>query len=146
MKSLVLHPTEISQWHALVYEAQATTQIILTENTESYLVFMMMRFTQTTQLLESVVSMDFLEAMQLSGKRRVEELQSVGDKSLILCGLFPGLADRRRVGLEYFSDMGQSAYLTVSELHESHLADLYYQLGHQFINLRQILQAMRCRA
>jgi hypothetical protein len=143
MKSLVLHPTDMSQWHAMVYDAQVTTQIILTENTESYLVFMLMRFTQTTQLLESVVAMDFLEAMQLSGKRRVEQLQAVGDKSLILCGLFPGLADKRRVGLDYFSDMGQSAYLTVSELHESQLADLYYQLGHQFINLRQILQAMR---
>lgn len=39
MKKLILHPTELSQWHALVNEAQATTDLILNESTESYLVF-----------------------------------------------------------------------------------------------------------
>ena len=39
MNTLILHPTDMSQWHALVYEAQANTQIILPENSESYLVF-----------------------------------------------------------------------------------------------------------
>ena len=143
MNTLILHPTDISQWHALVYEAQATTRLILTENTESYLVFLLMRFSQTNQLLESVVAMDFLESMSLSGKRRVEQLQDVGDKSLLLCGLFPGIANRRSLGIDYFSGMGQSAYLTVSEMHDNQLADLYLQLGHQFMNMQQILQAMR---
>jgi hypothetical protein len=143
MKTLILHPTDMSQWHALVYEAQASTQLILSENTESYLVFLLMRFSQTTQFLESVVAVDFLESMGVSGKRRVEQLQDVGDKSLILCGLFPGVAIKRQVGLEYFTDMGQSAYFMVSELHDSQRAELYLQLGHQFKALQQILQAMR---
>lgn len=143
MKPIILHPTDLSQWHALVYEAQASTKIILTENTESYLVFLLMRFSQATQLLESVISIDFLESLQATGKKRVEQLQDVGDKSLLLCGLFPGIASKRRVGLDYFSDMGQSAYLSVSELHDNQLAELYLQLSHQFRNLQQILHAMR---
>lgn len=143
MTTLILHPTDMSQWHALVYEAQANTQLILTETTESYLVFLLMRFSQTTQLMESVIAMDFLEAMNGSGKRRVELLQDVGDKSLLLCGLFPGIANKRRVGLDYFSEIGQSAYLTVSELHHREFADLYLQLSDQFTNMQQILQAMR---
>lgn len=143
MNTLILHPTDTSQWHALVYEAQATTQLILTEGTESYLVFLLMRFSQATQLLESVIAMDFLESMNASGRRRVEQLQDVGDKSLLLCGLFPGIASKRCVGLEYFSDLGQSAYLTASAFHDSHLADLYLQLSDQFRNMQQILQAMR---
>lgn len=143
MNTLILHPTDMSQWHALVYEAQANTQLVLTENTESYLVFLLMRFSQTTQLMESVIAMDFLEAMNVSGRRRVELLQEVGDKSLLLCGLFPGIANKRRVGLEYFSDMGQAAYLTVSELHNTQFADLYLQLSDQFITMQHILQAMR---
>lgn len=142
MNTLILHPTDISQWHALVYEAQAATQLILTENTESYLVFLLMRFSQATQLLESVVAIDFLESMGVTGKRRTEQLQDVGDKSLLLCGLFPGIARKRSVGLEYFSDMGQSAYLSVSELHESELSELYFQLSSQFLTMQQILQAM----
>lgn len=143
MKNLILHPTDTSQWHALVYEAQVSSQLILAENTESYLVFLLMRFTLTTQLVESVISMDFLESLNATGRSRVEKLQEVGDKSLLLCGLFPDIAIRRHVGLNYFSEMGQAAYLTASELQAHHLSPLYVQLSEQFITLRQVLQAMR---
>lgn len=143
MKKLILHPTDISQWHALVNEAQASTRLVLNENTESYLVFLLMRFVQATQLAESVIALDFLHSMHALGSRQIELLRDVGDKSLLLCGLFPGLADRRHVRLEYFSDMGQAAYLTVGELQDNESASLFFQLSQQFMNLKQILQAMR---
>lgn len=143
MKQLILHPTDISQWHALVNEAQAATRLILNENTESYLVFLLMRFSQGPKLIESVVALDFLNSMQKSRPQQVELLRDVGDKSLLFCGLFPGMARKRHVSLNYFSDMGQAAYLSVGELHESDTANLYFQLSAQFINLQQILQAMR---
>ena len=143
MKKLILHPTDTSQWHALVNEAQASTRLLLNENTESYLVFLLMRFSQTTQLIESVMALDFLESMHAPGNRQVERLREVGDKSLLFCGLFPGMATKRHVRLEYFSDMGQAAYLTVSELEEAQSAHLYYQLSEKFMVMQQILQAMR---
>ena len=143
MTKLILHPTDISQWHALVNEAQAATKLVLNENTESYLVFLLMRFSQTTQLMESVMALDFLESMRLPGKRQVELLREVGDKSLLFCGLFPGMAVKRHVRLTYFSELGQAAYLTVSELEERESAFLYSELSAQFITLQNILQAMR---
>lgn len=143
MKQLILHPTDISQWHALVNEAQAATRLILNENTESYLVFLLMRFSHGPKLIESVVALDFLESMHKPRSLQVDLLRDVGDKSLLFCGLFPGLAERRHVSLNYFSDLGQAAYLTVSELQESQTSDLYLQLSAQFITLQQILQAMR---
>lgn len=143
MKQLILHPTEISQWHALVNEAQASTRLVLNENTESYLVFLLMRFSQGTKLIESVIALDFLESMNNPRQRQVELLRDVGDKSLLFCGLFPGIAERRRVSLNYFADMGQAAYLTIGELHERQSAELYFQLSEQFPTLQQILRAMR---
>lgn len=143
MNKLILHPTDTSQWHALVNEAQASTRLVLNENTESYLVFLLMRFSQATQLVESVIALDFLESMQALGKRQIELLREVGDKSLLFCGLFPGMANKRHVKLEYFSGMGQAAYLTVSELQDSQSADLYSQLSAQFLTMQQVLQAMR---
>ncbi|HAT8815126.1 TPA: hypothetical protein JBA58_05835 [Legionella pneumophila subsp. pneumophila] len=143
MKQLILHPTDISQWHALVNEAQAATRLILNENTESYLVFLLMRFSQDTKLIESVVALDFLESMRKPRQLQVELLRDVGDKSLLFCGLFPGIAKKRHVSLSYFSDMGQAAYLTVGELEENQTANLYLQLSEQFITLQQVLQAMR---
>lgn len=143
MKKLILHPTEISQWHALVNEAQVSAQLVLNETMESYLVFLLMRYTQGPKLIESVIALDFLESMQKNGRRQVELLRDVGDKSLLFCGLFPGIAQKRKVSLDYFADMGQAAYLTVSELQERQLADLYLELSSQFVTLQTILQAMR---
>lgn len=143
MKQLILHPTDISQWHALVNEAQAATRLVLNENTESYLVFLLMRFSHGPKLIESVVALDFLESMRKPRQLQLELLRDVGDKSLLFCGLFPGIAEKRHVSLSYFSDMGQAAYLTVGELEENQTADLYFQLSQQFITLQQVLQAMR---
>ncbi len=143
MKKLVLNPTDMSQWYALVNEAQASTQLLLNENTESYLVFLLMRFAQTAKLLESVIALDFLQSMHVGGKRQIELLRDVGDKSLLFCGLFPGMASKRHVRLDYFSDMGQAAYLTIGELQERESGDLFFQLSEQFIKMQQILQAMR---
>ena len=142
MSQLILHPTDISQWHALVNEAQASTALILPENIESYLVFLLMRFSQAPELAESVLAMDFLNSMQASGTRQVELLRDIGDKSLLLSGLFPGIAEKRHVQVNYFSDMGQAAYLTVSELEADEVAALYHALSQQFIPLMQILKAL----
>ncbi|MDI1351214.1 MAG: hypothetical protein PSV35_00345, partial [bacterium] len=114
-----------------------------TEHTESYLVFLLMRFSQGPKLIESVVALDFLEAMHKSRSMQSELLKDVGDKSLLFCGLFPGMAEKKHVSLSYFSDMGQAAYLTLGELQDSEHANLYFQLSAQFITLQQILQAIR---
>lgn len=143
MKQLILHPTELSQWHALVNEAQASTRLVLNENTESYLVFLLMRFSQGPKLIESVIALDFLHAMQTTRRHQIELLRDVGDKSLLFCGLFPGIAEKRRVSLDYFIDMGQAAYLSLGELQENQSATLYFQLSQQFINLQKILSAIR---
>jgi hypothetical protein len=142
MRSLILHPTDISQWYSLVNEAQASTRLVLSENTESYLVFLLMRFTHVPQLVESVLALDVLESMNKPRLLQQELLREVGDKSLLFCGLFPGMAKKRRVSLDYFTEMGQTAYMTASELFQDN-TELYQQLSMQFPALQQILQAMR---
>ena len=143
MKDLILHPTDTCQWYALVNEAQSATQLILNEATECYLVFLLMRYSQGPKLIESVIALDFLHSMNAKGRRQLELLRDVGDKSLLFCGLFPGLAEKRQVKLSYFSDMGQAAYLTVGELQDKNMGELFIQLGSQFSVLQHVLQAMR---
>lgn len=140
MTHLILNPTELSQWHKLVNEAQAATSLILNENTESYLVFLLMRFCNGPELIESVLALDVLESRPKPAKLRIEVLKNVGDKSLLFCGLFPGIASKRRVNLSYFADLGQSAYLNAGLLQED---KLYLDLSNQFLRLKNILQAMR---
>lgn len=143
MKKLILHPTDISQWYALVSEAEAATQLVLSENAESYLVFLLQRFAQNPQLAESVIATEFLESMATFGKKQIEKLKTVGDKSLLLCGLFPGVAERRNVNLDYYVGMGKAAYLTVSELQNNPESELFLDLSNHFPNLQHVLQAIR---
>lgn len=143
MKNLILHPTDISQWYALVTEAEVASQLNLNENTESYLVYLLQRFVQEPELLESTIALDALAALQGPTQLLIEKLKIVGDKSLLVCGLFPGLARRRHVSVEYYSQMGQAAYLTISECQERASAELYLQLSQYFPQLQIILQAMR---
>lgn len=143
MNTLILHPTEISQWQALVNEAQVNTRLILNENMESYLVFLLLRFSKGSQLFESIIGLDFLKAMKLNTSSRIARFRELGDKSLLFSGLFPELARKRNVSLDYFSEMGQQAYYAAGESPENELSDLFIQLGHQFNNLKKILQDIR---
>jgi hypothetical protein len=143
MSKLILYPTDTTQWYALVNEAQAATQVILNEDTESYLVFLLMRFSHFSEWVEATVALDFLKSIHAVLPRRIELLRDVGDKSLMFSGLFPEIAARRHVHVNYFTEMGQSAYLTASELQSNERSDLYFQLSQQFINLQTILQSLR---
>ncbi|KTC96449.1 hypothetical protein Lgee_2132 [Legionella geestiana] len=143
MKTLILHPTDTSQWHALVNEAQAATRLLLEEDTESYLVFLLMRYTGAPHMLESVLALDVLESMKALRQRKSLLMRDVGDKSLLFCGLFPGIARRRNVGLTYYADIGQAAYQHAGEMEGRESGALYLSLSSQFNVLRQILQAMR---
>lgn len=140
MDNLILHPTDTSQWYALVNEAQVKSLVTLDEEVESYLVFLLMRYSQCASVVESIIALDFLDTHKLAGQSRVSSLKEVGDKSLLFCGLFPGMAKRRRVSDRYFIDIGQSAYLTVSELELNHGAELFFNLSQSFETLRTILK------
>lgn len=142
MGRIILHPTDMCQWHALVNEAQAVTQLILDEELESYLVFLLMRFSSSSDWVESTIALDFLKSMQKK-PIHAELLREVGDKSLLFSGLFPEIAVTRNVGLDYYVGMGKAAYLTASEVEEKETAQLYYQLSMNFVNLQSVLHSIR---
>jgi len=68
MTPLILHPTDTSQWYSLIIEAEAQINVNLNIDTESYLVFLLMRSSKSTLWLDSSVGMDFMHAMQHSGQ------------------------------------------------------------------------------
>lgn len=143
MQSLILHPTSIAQWHALLNEAQRASTIYLREDLEAYLVFLLMRFMSKPAVASSVLGLDFLKSYQ---QRDIHQqfylLKDVGDRCLLFAGLFPGRATRQHVTLSYFVKLGQTAYSTVSN-QLSEQENLFIQLCHGFPKLMDLLQAMR---
>lgn len=143
MSRLILHPTDVSQWHTIINEAQSHTQIILSEDTESYLVFLLMRFCKDAELVNAVMAMDLLHGIHLKGQQRLSQLQAVGDKSLLFSGMFPGLIEKRRVHVDYYIQLGQTAYLSASGYGEHPQASLFEKLGLEFVSLQKILRSLK---
>lgn len=143
---LVLGPTDTAQWQQLILEAEQACAVNLTENTESYLVFLLMRFTEKPDIAASVLGLEFLQGAHDLTRARDEKLRDVGDKCLLYSGLFPGRAERRRVDVSYFVKLGQAAYATLSDhtpYHARSASALYDELGRRFVEMMEVLQTTR---
>lgn len=143
METLILHPTPTAQWQALVGEAERASSIRLSEELESYLVFLLMRFSEHPEIAHSILANDFLESLYKIKLAKQETLRDVGDKCLLFAGLFPGRARKRRVRISYYVDLGKTAYFSLSDSYLNNLSSLFASLGDQFVGLMDILHTMR---
>jgi hypothetical protein len=143
MPQLLIHSSATEEWLSLVHEAESAAELHLDEEIQSYLVFLLMRFTEQPQLAASVMAVEYLQGMQSQGRICHDQLRNVGDKCLLYSGLFPERAERRRVKISYFVDLGRSAYQQLSDRMEHGAAAMYHHLAATFVSLMDILQTMR---
>lgn len=144
MTTIKVRGQATSQWHDLVKEAEAYNGVQLDEDMESYLVFLLMRYTEQPQLAAKVMALEYLNGANSVGNQRQEKMRDVGDQCLLYSGLFPKRAERRRVSISYYVNLGRTAYHTVSELTQSAMSGMFGQLAESFVELMDTLQAMRC--
>lgn len=143
MSRLILEPSATAVWHRLVTEAACRAECELDEQRESYLVFLLMRYLRRPELVRAVLALKFLDGLLRQGQARRESLQEVGDQCLIFAGLFPEQAQRRRVRLSYFVDLGRSAYGEVAGTVHADRAELFDALARTFVVLADVLRAAR---
>jgi len=143
MSKLVIKTSATAEWWSLVNEAEAAAALHLDEEVQSYLVFLLMRFTERPELAASILAVEYLQSMHSQGRIGHDLLRNVGDKCLLYSGLFPERAERRRVKISYFVDLGRSAYQQLSDRMEHEAAAMYLRLADTFVSLMDILQTMR---
>src|SRR5262249_16860412 len=80
-----------------------------------------------------------------SGRRLKQELREVGDRCLLLAGLYPEQAERRMVSVRYFLDLGSRAYDELSNTLTAGLAELYDRLAQAFPPAVPVLLEVRRR-
>jgi hypothetical protein len=137
--SLVINPSSALLWQDVVKYAQDRCAVSLKDELQAYLVSLLMRYTNKPEVVEKVLAIAYLDAMQARERQRQVSLMHVGDQCLIVAGLFPHLAEKRHVKISYFVDIGRTAYSTVSAT--AH--DLYWSLAYQFVGLMDVLQSIR---
>ncbi|MDQ8039176.1 MAG: hypothetical protein REH83_02090 [Rickettsiella sp.] len=141
--SLLLQSTTMAQWQALVKDAESTSHLTLNIELESYLVFLLNRFNQRPDIVNCVLATEFLTGLEKKPTEQRDCLREVGDKCLLFAGFFPEQAEKRRVKIKYFIELGRTAYVQVASLSKTHSASLYHSLSCGFISLMEILHAIR---
>lgn len=132
MGGAILQGEATGLWRDLVLEGEARSATSLEEDVEAYLVFVLMRHLGDAGLLRRTMALDLLEALEASGRARLDELRDVGDRCLLIAGLFPRVAARRRVGSHYFADLGRGAYANVADAARVAYAELFARLAAAF--------------
>ncbi len=142
MASVLISGSRVADWQKLVSEAEAELGVQLDEDMESYLVFTLMRYTRRPDMASRVMALDYLEAMQNPGSASQQQMRDVADQCLLLTGLFPARARRRRVSVTYYVDLGRSAYRHLAENLAS-MTVFYTRMAQQFVQAMDTLHAIR---
>ncbi|HLB42139.1 MAG TPA: hypothetical protein VJN02_04685 [Gammaproteobacteria bacterium] len=136
---LLISTTSLVLWQDVVKHAENRCSITLRHELETYLISLLIRYTNQPEATRQIAATAFLNALQLSECERQVSLQRVGDQCLLFTGLFPRIAEKRHVKINYFVDLGRSAYAAISHTGN----DLYASLALQFVVLMDVLQSIR---
>ena len=137
--------TPLALWQDLVLQGEATAGVRLSETTESYLVFLLMQHLRDGALAGRTLALEWLAALDRVGTARAEQLREVGDRSLLIAGLYPGLAERRRVGPAYYVRIGELAYDGAADVSRRSERPLFAELAATVRPLVRVLAALRKR-
>lgn len=138
---LTADPASDAQWRLLLSRAEALTGYVLDQDTEDYLVQLLIRIGTRPDLLAGLLSLDRLR-QQPEGQPRAAYLQDIGDQCLLFAGLFPDQAAARMVRLSYFASLGSTAYQQLCELVPGDGGAVYARLAAGFVPLIELLHAM----
>ena len=141
----ILTDNQTALWVDLVHEAEHDASAPLDEELESYLVFLLIAHMRDTQLHRNAVAIDYLLAKSQIGQRHRDELRTVGDRCLLLAGLYPEQAQQRMVGLDYFISMGSQAYHELAHALRAAVGGLYENLAQAFARVVRVLLEVRRR-
>lgn len=130
-------------WQGLVREAEERAAVRVDEEQESYLVFTLLRHSQDQVLIARTLALELLDGLTLGGDRGSERLRDVGDRCLLLAGLFPGQSRRRSVDDGYFLELGRCAYGELGARRRDAMAELYLRLAQAFTPLVRVLRHLR---
>lgn len=145
-------PTHIEGWVSLVQEGEKRSKIPLSEEEESYTVFMLMRNVTNTQLFEDPVAIILLHGLTYSAGEHAQALHSgkAGDVALIIAGLYPDYRARGSVSDTYFTDMSKIAYTyaahTLARMKKYSDSYTYATIAQAVPKIKRVLSSARdCR-
>jgi len=136
-----------------VCEARSDLGIEFSDLIEFYLVNLLCDYTRPTPtqtLCDEPLALLYNRALEADLLEQIQMFKDLGDVSLYVAGFFTEFIERSLVDLDYYINMGGTAYGNLSSLLGSRrnglqFADLYQQLGRKFRELVDVLNTIAGR-
>lgn len=146
MATMVTTGAAAQLWVSELRRAQDRLHLHLSEDQESYLVFTLIRHARDAGLGARIMALELFAALEAGRATGDDHLRDVGDRCLLIAGLFPNLRQRRRVDAGYYQAVGRTAYGLLGERAGSVLAGLYAELAERYADLVRVLLGLRVDA
>lgn len=117
--------------------------VAASQPTEFYLVGLLGEFTKA-RIPDEPLSLKLVGAGSTDAGERFRALKEVGDTSLYLTGFFADSLQRKLVGVDYYKDLGQTAYGELAQrLATSSAREVYEELAGKFPRFVDVLAEVR---
>lgn len=145
---ILLNPSEY--FHALIEGAVESLKVDVTEHARVYLVNLLSHFISSENLFppnaegkpeDPALALQLASALEAeSAEERRARLRKLGDFSLYIAGYFSHSLDRKLVDVDYYIDMGGSAYLEAANIPGRRAPlDVFRELGKRFPDMVDVL-------
>ncbi len=132
----------------LINESKVKVQFQPSETASYYLVDLMESFLRSTPSVEDIdqssqsntLAESFLQATATYDKCKIKLLKKLGDTTLYVSGFFGDSLNRKLVDIDYYVNMGETAYGTLANsINESTFSELYMEFAQKFMNFVELL-------
>lgn len=133
----------------LVEEAQNAQKVSLNLLTQNYVADLMRYYLVSDHLFvtsesgkktQPTLAEQYLKAQNSDARERIELLKRTGDQALYVSGFFGQSLTRKVVDVDYYVNMGSSAYTQLSYcIREATFTDLYSEISQRFVTLVDLL-------
>ena len=132
----------VQRWTEAVRLAQDVNKNCLDEITESYLVFMIMRFSHvfkdSSWLNEVAANISSPDRPEYKGTR----LRDLGDYCLLICSFSPKVEKINAKDAGFYAELGRSAYWQLASKNPDKSGTMFVSLSDHFVSLVDLLQTV----
>lgn len=142
--NILLPSNRLTEWYEMLQISKQHTGIILDDHVESYVILTLDGYLQDQLITDLALGVEFMQAVNLKKTQSRSLLRHIGDRCLILAGLFQLRSKRLNVSEDYFCEIGQQAYLNLANFHKLHIdPELFWKMAKHFVAISKLLQSFR---
>ena len=143
---MVRNESAVEYFKELVEAAIARQNIAAGELTAFYVVQLLANFLERPVPADAPLALQLARALQTAGQEQRASLKQVGDVSLFVSGFFSDSLRRKPVDVDYYVNIGGSAYTALSRQADDTFSPVFAELAGKFVAFVDVLSEVSERS